>query len=179
MRIARRGYLLVECLVVIALLGVVTTLITAALVSMLVTDRQLRATYEEGRVLQQLELQLRDDASQATSAVVTGAACRWERGTSHAWHWKIENATLHREVWESGQVVERDRYELRDDTVCHWTPDSATPATHVQCTLQRASVSRIPAGERGEPAREALQLLVSWRLRLAHNQPLAKSGDNP
>lgn len=131
----RRGYTLVECLVVLTLTG--TALGTSALTMHALSraERQVREEFQDAGDLARLAVQLREDAHQALSARIESSG---EPPTSanvlslpapddRIVQYTLQDANLERVVRQAGIVQHRETYGLPTATAAHWQVVSDRP----------------------------------------------------
>lgn len=130
MRSRRRGYSLIESLVVIVLTGTTLTVVTLMMHTLHRTEHRWREDLRTQRALEQLAFRLRQDAHGATS--VTIGQSRGDRSKSLTLATADEQtivyssspAAIERVVQRGERVAHRDRFLLAAAVDSFWTIDT-------------------------------------------------------
>jgi prepilin-type N-terminal cleavage/methylation domain-containing protein len=118
----RRGYSLVEMLVVITIASLVLTTVAVALHSLFRVDRDLRQELVQSMALSRISLALRMDAHEAISTTIepVGEEPReivFAHAEGRSVSYTLDEARIVRRLQQGGQVKHREVYAFPEDTV--------------------------------------------------------------
>jgi prepilin-type N-terminal cleavage/methylation domain-containing protein len=131
MRKMRRGYSLIEMLVVIAITGTTLTIVALIMHTLYQADRRLREDLEEQRNLQRIASQLRTDAHQAISVATSKVAenplarvLTLSFSDNRIIEYSLAGKGVDRIVKRGSEVVHRDRFQFASASGSFWIMDA-------------------------------------------------------
>ena len=147
----RRGYSLLEMLIVIATAAIILAAATSLLGVTLRTTREASDLIARQRGLAQFERQFRRDAWNAATAEIAKPALLFRRVDRSTVRFEQTGQGIERqELNPDGQVISRELYRLEIPLEAHWEVSTAAPIT--------ASV-RFAAGSEPVPSGQSLRAL--------------------
>lgn len=139
---ARRGYSLLEMLVVMAGMSMVLGVCVSLIFTLLRMDRTGRALMAEGNVTARLSRDLRRDVRAAHDVALASHAAAPARQAvlrltgPRRVEYRVEPSQVIRTLSESGAVQSREVYRLKHTGQTHFELDRAPPSTVVRLVLE-------------------------------------------
>jgi prepilin-type N-terminal cleavage/methylation domain-containing protein len=130
----RRGYSLVEMLVVMAILGSFMTLIGLTFATVMHLDNDARRELATNHALAAGEFQLRDDLHAAQEAWLAEGTLKLRPDATHSIVWTSRGAALVRQLWEADQLITEERWPLPPDHAIAWQREE----NWIELTIARA-----------------------------------------
>lgn len=156
---ARRGYSLVEMMVVIVLFGVVASLTASALLTMFRADRLLQEDSAAGHAVAQIEMALRDDIHAADQADIDDNRLLLTHPSSERVIYTSLPAAVTRErvrMEQAGeQVVARDQFRLPRGQELKWQTSEKEGLRWVSIELQAHTAKSSDKSETAKVQRDA------------------------
>ena len=123
----RRGFSLLELMVVVALLGVVMAIGGQVLTALFRLQRQSLADIDQRRTLSALALRLREDAHAASeSRLVDATKLQLVGGGGQVIEYAIEGSQIDCRVLQGDQIVRRESFRLPRTSVLNLEIDSGS-----------------------------------------------------
>lgn len=145
-RLPRRGYNLVELLVVISIGSMILGSVAVMLHGMYRADRGARSDLESSVNLDRFAARFRADAHAAASAEVKDAALVFKDGAERSVEYKYVSGQVERTVRSGNETEHRDSFRLSSDVAVQWNVEKGETA-FVSALIERTEgkLSRMEA----------------------------------
>ena len=133
MKTSRRGYSLVECLVVISLVAVTLGTVTLTLHGLRRNDMSLRDELGQEQSIDRVASFLRQDVHLANAAELVADpmsakptnALKLNLGSNRSAEYSLAGDEVHRFVRDGDQITQRDTFSIRSASAGSWQIDTA------------------------------------------------------
>jgi type II secretory pathway pseudopilin PulG len=155
----RNAYSLLELIVVMALLGMTTTLLGTLMATAWGIDTSARRELALTRSLGMCELQLRDDLHRSDGLWLDGNSLNTRPDATHTLIWQLREGEIVRELWEADTLRSRQQWPLPPGSTAAWQLDS-----------QWATLTLSPKTDPARPTNGRLALARSFEVVVEHGR---------